>query len=80
MSKFKASRIKIENITFDLDQPIMDPVYYQTTRRLPRNKAVERLVRSGHIKINKEFKRQKAKEDAMIKALKKIGEIFGPFP
>lgn len=77
---FKATRIRINNITYDLDKPIVDPVYYQTTKRLPQNKAVEKLIKSGYIKADRELKRQKAKEDALIKALKKIGETFGPFP
>ena len=80
MGKFKATRIKIENITYDLDIPIVDPVYYQTTKRLPKNPAMEELLRSGHIKAEKELKRQKQKEDALIRALKKIGGVFGPFP
>lgn len=47
---------------------------------MKKNQAVEQLIRRGHIKANKEIKRQKAKEDALIKALKKLGGTFGPFP
>lgn len=77
---FKATRIKIDNITFDLDKPINDKVFYETTRRLDKNQALEKLVKAGHIKIDREIRRQKAKEDALIRALKKIGGAFGPFP
>jgi len=73
---FKAKRIKLDNITFDLDKPIIDPVEYQTLRRMPRNRAVEELVKNGHIKAEKELRRQKLKEDALIRALKEIGGIF----
>jgi len=73
---FKARRIKLDNITFDLDKPILDPVEYQTIRRMPRNRAVEKLVKKGHIKAEKELRRQKDKEDALIRALKEIGCIF----
>jgi hypothetical protein len=73
---FKAKRIKLDDITFDLDTPILNPVDYQTIRRMPRNKAVEELVKKGHLKAEKELRRQKAKEDALIRALKEIGGIF----
>lgn len=73
---FKAKRIKLDGLTFDLDKPILDPVDYQTIRRLPRNKAVEELVKKGHLKAEKELRRQKVKEDAVIRALKEIGDIF----
>lgn len=73
---FKANRIKLDGLTFDLDNPILDPVDYQTIRRLPRNKAVEELVKKGHLKAEREMRRQKAKEDALIRALKEIGGVF----
>jgi len=73
---FKAKRIKLDGLTFDLDKPILNPVDYQTIRRLPRNKAVEELVKKGHLKAERELRRQKAKEDALIRALKEIGGIF----
>lgn len=78
MGNFKATRIKIEGITFDLDNPILDPVYYQTTRRMPRNQAVERLVKDHHVKPDREIRRARVKEDAIIKAIKAVGEIFVP--
>jgi len=80
LAGFKATRIRIEGVTFDLDKPICNPVEYQTTRRLPKDKAVEKLVRGGYLKLEGEMKRQKLKEDALIRALKKLGETFGPFP
>jgi len=76
VGNFKAGRIKIEGITFDLDKPICDPVWYQTTRRMKKDDAVQRLVNQGYLNPGKEFKRQKVKEDAVISALKKIGGIF----
>ena len=75
---FKASRIKIDGITYDLDKPIRNETFYQTTRRQPTDKAVENLVKNGYIKMDKEMKRQRDKEDAVIKALKKLGGIFVP--
>jgi len=76
LGNFKAGRIKIEGNTFDLDKPIRDPVFYQTTRRMKKNDAVQRLVSHGYLNPDKELKRQKVKEDAVIVALKKIGGIF----
>lgn len=78
MGKFKATRIKLDNITFDLDKPVNNKVFYETTRRMKKDKAVERLINGGFITVEKEFKRQKAKEDAVIKALKKLGGVFIP--
>lgn len=75
---FKANRIKIDGITYDLDKPIRDPVLYQTTRRMKRDDAVQRLVRGGFINADKEMKRAKTKEDSVIKALKKLGSVFVP--
>lgn len=77
---FKATRIKIDGVTYDLDKPIKNETFYQTTRRQPKDKAVENLVKNGYLKLDKELKRQRDREDAIIKALKKIGATFGPFP
>lgn len=74
--RFRANRIILDNMTFDLDQPIEDPVFYQTTRRMTTPKAVERLIKRGHIEARRELRRQKKKEDALIKALKDIGGIL----
>jgi len=76
LGNYKATRIKIEGITFDLDRPIVDKVWYETTRRMKKDDAVQRLVSKGYLNPNKELKRQKVKEDAVIVALKKIGGIF----
>lgn len=78
MANFKANRIKLDGITFDLDKPIYDPVLYQTTRRMKKDVAVQRLIRDGFINAEKEIKRAKIKEDAVIKALKKLGGVFIP--
>ena len=75
---FKASRIKIERITYDLDKPITNKTFYETTRRQTTDKAVENLVKNGYIKMDKEMKRQRDKEDAVIRALKKMGGLFVP--
>jgi len=75
---FKASRIKIDGITYDLDKPIRNETFYQTTRKQPKDKAVENLVKNGYIKMDKELKRQRDKEDAVIRALKKMGDLFFP--
>ena len=76
MGNFKAARIKIEGITFDLDKPIQDRVWFETTKRMKQDDAVRRLVKQGYLDPSKELKRQKVKEDAVISALKKIGGIF----
>ena len=76
MSGFKVTRIRIDGVTYDLDVPIRDPVVYQTIRRMNKEQAVERLVKNGNIKADKEIKRAQMREDAVIKALKKIGGIF----
>ena len=76
MGNFKAGRIKIDGITFDLDKPICDMGWYQTTRRMKKDDAIQRLVNQGYLNPGNELKRQKVKEDAVIKALKSIGGIF----
>lgn len=80
MKPFRASRVRSEGKTIDIDRPILNAVYFQTVRRLPYDQAVERLVKDGYLNADKEFKRAKAKEDALIKALKTIGGIFMPDP
>ena len=75
---FKASRIKIERITYDLDKPITNKTFYETTRRKSKDQAVEALVKNGYITMDKEMKRQRDKEDAVIRALKKMGGLFVP--
>lgn len=76
MTRFTARRIKLGGITYDLDKPITSKVFYVQTRRKPHNQAVESLVKNGYLRLDKELRRQKVKEDAIIKALKGIGGVF----
>jgi len=75
---FKANRIILGGITFDLDAPIEDKVYYETTRRKSQDKAIEALINEGYLKPVEIIKRQKMREDAVIRALKSVGSLLIP--
>lgn len=78
MAGFKANRINLGGVTFELDHPIEDQVFYVTTRRKSQEKAIETLINSGHLKPVELLKRQKTREDAVIKALKAVGSLLIP--
>ena len=72
---FKASRIKITGLTIDLDTPIDNKVFYETTRRMDLEEALLALNDNGNISIPGIIKRHRIREDSLIRFLRKLGSI-----
>ena len=72
---FKASRIKITGLTIDLDTPIDNKVFYETTRRMDLEEALLALNDNGNISIPGLIKRHRIREDSLIRFLRKLGSI-----
>jgi len=78
MATFKANRINLGGVTYELDNPIEDQVFYVTTRRKSQEEAIESLINNGYLKPVELLKRQKIREDTIIKALKAVGSLLIP--
>ncbi len=78
MAGFKATRIKIGGITYDLDKPIKSDSTYQKIKRMPQPKAIEELIKNECLDPTKVLKRHKIREDGLIRALKAVGSLLVP--